>query len=31
MMSAFFILAANSFMQHPVGFTMNPDARAARR
>jgi cytochrome d ubiquinol oxidase subunit I len=25
MMSAFFILAANSFMQHPVGFTMNTD------
>ncbi|KAF1304126.1 cytochrome ubiquinol oxidase subunit I [Enterococcus saccharolyticus] len=25
MMSAFWILVANSFMQHPVGYTINPD------
>ena len=24
MLSAYFILAANSFMQHPVGYTINP-------
>jgi cytochrome d ubiquinol oxidase subunit I len=28
-MSAFFILAANSFMQHPVGFTMNAERSRA--
>ena len=25
MLSAFFIMAANSFMQHPVGITVNPE------
>ena len=29
MMSAFFILAANSFMQHPVGITVNADRSRA--
>ena len=24
-LSAFFILAANSWMQHPVGFRINPE------
>ncbi len=28
-MSAYFILAANSFMQHPVGVTYNPDSGRA--
>ncbi|MGK2880155.1 MAG: cytochrome ubiquinol oxidase subunit I [Mycobacterium sp.] len=28
-MSAFFIIAANSFMQHPVGATYNPDTGRA--
>jgi len=28
-MSAFFIMAANSFMQHPVGITMNADRSRA--
>jgi cytochrome bd ubiquinol oxidase subunit I len=28
-MSAFFIIAANSFMQHPVGTRYNPDTRRA--
>lgn len=27
--SAYFILAANAFMQHPVGFTINPDTHRA--
>ncbi|SNV17193.1 Cytochrome d ubiquinol oxidase subunit 1 [Dermatophilus congolensis] len=29
MMSAFFILAANSFMQHPVGYRFNPETHRA--
>jgi cytochrome d ubiquinol oxidase subunit I len=29
MISAYFILAANSFMQHPVGFTINPVTKRA--
>ncbi len=29
MLSAYFILAANSFMQHPVGYTYNPTAGRA--
>ncbi|WP_027342234.1 cytochrome ubiquinol oxidase subunit I [Hamadaea tsunoensis] len=28
-LSAYFILAANSFMQHPVGFTFNPKTNRA--
>ena len=28
--SAYFILAANSFMQHPVGFVLNPVTHTAR-
>lgn len=28
-MSAYFILAANSFMQHPVGYVYNPDTKRA--
>ena len=28
-LSAYFILAANSFMQHPVGYTMNPETMRA--
>ena len=28
-LSAYFILAANSFMQHPVGFRFNPDSGRA--
>jgi cytochrome d ubiquinol oxidase subunit I len=28
-LSAYFILAANSFMQNPVGYTNNPDSPAA--
>ncbi|GGL36384.1 cytochrome ubiquinol oxidase subunit I [Phycicoccus endophyticus] len=28
-LSAYFILAANSFMQHPVGYTFNPDTGRA--
>ncbi len=28
-MSAFFIMAANSFMQHPVGITVNADRNRA--
>ena len=27
--SAYFILAANAFMQHPVGFTINPETHRA--
>lgn len=27
--SAYFILAANAFMQHPVGFTINPETQRA--
>jgi cytochrome d ubiquinol oxidase subunit I len=29
MLSAYFILAANSFMQHPVGYTINPVTKRA--
>ena len=29
MLSAYFILAANSWMQHPVGYTYNPDTGRA--
>ena len=29
-LSAYFILAANSFMQHPVGFQINPETRPGR-
>ena len=29
MLSAYFILAANSFMQHPVGYRINPDTGRA--
>ena len=29
-LSAYFILAANSFMQHPVGYRINPDHRPRR-
>ena len=29
MLSAYFILAANSFMQNPVGFQLNPDTGRA--
>ncbi|WP_395727120.1 cytochrome ubiquinol oxidase subunit I [Nakamurella sp.] len=29
MLSAFFIMSANSFMQHPVGITVNPDRSRA--
>ena len=29
LLSAYFILAANSFMQHPVGFRFNPDSGRA--
>jgi cytochrome d ubiquinol oxidase subunit I len=29
LLSAYFILAANAWMQHPVGFTFNPDAGRA--
>jgi cytochrome d ubiquinol oxidase subunit I len=29
MLSAYFILAANSFMQHPVGYTINPETKRA--
>ena len=29
MLSAYFILAANSWMQHPVGYTINPDTGRA--
>lgn len=29
MLSAYFILAANSFMQHPVGYTYNPVTKRA--
>jgi len=29
MLSAYFILAANSFMQHPVGYTFNPETNRA--
>jgi cytochrome d ubiquinol oxidase subunit I len=29
MLSAYFILAANSFMQHPVGYTFNPKSGRA--
>ncbi len=29
-LSAYFILAANSWMQHPVGFTIDPDTGQAR-
>ena len=29
MLSAYFILAANSFMQHPVGYTYNPTTNRA--
>ncbi|MEN9923587.1 MAG: cytochrome ubiquinol oxidase subunit [Actinomycetota bacterium] len=28
-LSAYFILAANAFMQHPVGFTINPETNRA--
>lgn len=28
-LSAYFILAANAFMQHPVGFTINPETKRA--
>ena len=30
MLSAYFILAANSWMQHPVGYTINADTRPRR-
>ena len=29
MLSAYFILAANSFMQHPVGYVINPETKRA--
>jgi cytochrome d ubiquinol oxidase subunit I len=29
LLSAYFILAANSFMQHPVGYTVNPETQRA--
>ncbi|MDY7086672.1 MAG: cytochrome ubiquinol oxidase subunit I [Actinomycetota bacterium] len=29
LLSAYFILAANSWMQHPVGYTMNPESGRA--
>ncbi len=29
LISAYFILAANSFMQHPVGYTFNPETNRA--
>ena len=29
-LSALWILVANSFMQHPVGFTINPETNRAR-
>jgi len=29
MLSAYFILAANSFMQHPVGYVINPETNRA--
>ena len=30
LLSAYFILAANSWMQHPVGYAFNPDDRSGR-
>ena len=29
LLSAYFILAANSFMQHPVGYVLNPETKRA--